>query len=122
MGMQRDELIFQLLAIGFGVFIGVSISIFEFWYSKKTARTKYHPTKLPKLVMDIFFLSCLLIKNYRITIGLSLGAYLITLAFIFRIYEIRSRQSGIEWKDILEQQGNAKTQDQGKVITTDIYE
>lgn len=87
-----------------GVVLGVSICLLEVHIFRLKSARKYKPTVFPYLITWIILFLNIVISKYMKPYLLGIfAAYLITLALLFKIYEIRTNQKAISWNELLQE-------------------
>jgi hypothetical protein len=89
------------LSIIGGVFSGIVVTIFEVFLNKNRFNT-YKPTLIPYIILYISILFSGITMEILGFIAISPGVYLITLAIIFKIYELKTKNHWITWNELLD--------------------
>ena len=93
----------QSMSLLIGVVLGITISQIEIYCSRKKLLKKYIPTVFPYLIMWILLFLNIVFSNYvRLYLLGIFAAYFLTLALLFKVYEIKTKQRDITWNELLQ--------------------
>ncbi len=91
-----------LLAVVLGILFGVIISVIEYFLQYPRNQQIYRPSLLPYIVMWVFVLLISILREVNEAFFLTCcGFYLLSLAFVFMLYEKRKTNRRITWNEIL---------------------
>lgn len=85
-----------------GFLSGLVVTIAELIAHHKNCVNIYSPTLLPYKVFYTLVLINVISIKYGGFMAISPGVYLITLAIIFKIYELKTKNNWITWNELLD--------------------
>lgn len=96
----------QAISLLIGTVLGITISLIEVYCFRLKNTKKYKPTFFPYLIMWILlFLNMIFSTSVKLYLLGIFAAYLITLALIFKTYEIVTKKRAITWNELLQDAG-----------------
>jgi hypothetical protein len=90
-----------LIPMVIGMIAGLIVYLIDSFQYKEMGCLKYKPSVTYSIIISIIILLIVIFRNLRIYLFIIFLFYVITLAILFRLYEVKTNQKGMTWIDLL---------------------